>query len=90
MSTKPTINPQILDVSSLNAISLHLSERADSIHQFSLQDLIYDLRVASKVCDKLSSLRFRIGEIAEAALTQDPGATARDLRELLEPCEQEG
>jgi hypothetical protein len=90
MSTKPTIQPTILDIGTLNAISLRLSERAEQISQITLQDLALDLRLASRACDKLSSLRFRIAEIAEKALTQDGGATHRDLRALLECPGQEG
>jgi hypothetical protein len=72
------------NTSTLNAISLRLAERADQIQQVTLADLAHDIRLASQVCDKLASLRFRIGEIAEQALHQDGGATARDLRELLD------
>jgi hypothetical protein len=35
----------------------------------------------------MASLRLRIGEIAEQALHQDPGATARDLRAALAEAE---
>jgi hypothetical protein len=89
MPTKPTISPVILDYGTLTAISLRLSERAEQINQITLQDLSRDIRLAAQACDKLASLRFRIAEIAEMALTQDPGATARDLRELLDEPEVE-
>jgi hypothetical protein len=46
-----------------------------------------DIRVAARALDRLASLRFRIAEIAEAALTQAPAATRRDLLEALSAAE---
>jgi hypothetical protein len=77
--TKPTT---ILDIPTLNAIGARLFEHADAV----TQDIAADLRLAAVIAAKLASLRFRIAEIAEAALAHpewDRAAFARDLREAL-------
>jgi hypothetical protein len=38
-----------------------------------------DIRLSARVCSNFATLRFRVAEIAEAALTQHPAATRRDL-----------
>ncbi len=81
--TKPT-KPTVLDIETLHAIGARLYDRADQVTQVTLADLALDLRLAAKVCNKMADLRFRIAEIAEAALKQDGAATARDLRQLLD------
>ena len=82
--SKPVIT---LDVETLNGISARLSERADTIHQFSLDDLRRDLLIAAWCAELLAKIRFRIAEIAANALTHpnwDRAAFARDLRELID------
>jgi hypothetical protein len=46
-----------------------------------------DIRVASRVCYALCGLRFRVAEVAEMALSQDGGATRRDLLQALTDAE---
>jgi hypothetical protein len=89
--TKPTT---ILDIETLNAIAARLSERADSIHQFSLVELVADLKTAAGACRRLAEIRYQLTEIAANAMTHpnwDRAAFARDLRALIEPDDdQEG
>jgi len=75
--TKPTI----LDIETLNAISARLRDRADSVHQFSLAELIEDLRIAARCADLLGHIRFEVSEIAAKCLDED---AARELRDLIE------
>jgi hypothetical protein len=76
-----------LDIGTLNAISARLGDHADAITNAARKDVAADLRLAARIADKLASLQFRIAEIAEMALKQDPGATARDLRDALADAE---
>jgi hypothetical protein len=46
-----------------------------------------DLRTASRICNALCGLRFRVAEIAELALEQDGAATRRDLLQSLTDAE---
>jgi hypothetical protein len=55
-------------------------QRADDIHQFSLQDLIADLSIAAMVYTRFVDLRFELSAIAE---TRRDRSTARDLHDLL-------
>jgi hypothetical protein len=58
-----------------------LADRADAIHQFSLQDLNRDLRLASRCASLLAKIRFAIGEISEQTKDHD---TRLELRALLD------
>jgi hypothetical protein len=58
-----------------------LFDHADSITNVVRHDMEVDCRLAARVCGNMATLRFRIMEIAEAALTR-PGTTIR--RDLLE------
>ena len=77
--TKPTAI--VLDVETLHAISNRLADRADAIHQFSLQDLNYDLRLASRCAEVLAKLRFSLQELAEKTKDSD---TRLEIRGLLD------
>jgi hypothetical protein len=79
----------VFDIESLNAIGARLFEHADAI----TQDIAADLRLAASIAGKLASLRFRVAEIAQAALTHpgwDRAAFARDLRDALAAAEGGG
>ena len=71
----------LLDIETLNQVALRLEERASTIHQFSLMELVLDLRTAARCANILAHLRFELGEIA--GKTKDPD-TARELRDLLD------
>jgi hypothetical protein len=57
-----------LTIEELNAISVRLYDRAEQITQVSLHGLAEDIRMAARVCSKLASLHFRVGEIAETTM----------------------
>jgi hypothetical protein len=76
-STKPTIPP----VKTLNGISARLFDRADSIEQITLQDLVLDLRLAAMGYDRLAHVRVEISQIAAQSTDAH---TARELRDLLD------
>jgi hypothetical protein len=75
-----------LNIENLTLIGARLYDYADTI-ALALPDTAKDVRLAARACDKLAGLRFRVAEIAEMALTQDPGATARDLHDALADAE---
>jgi hypothetical protein len=75
----------VFNIETLNAIGARLFDHADVITNVGA-----DLRLAARIADKLASLRFRIAEIAEAALAHpewDRAAFARDLRSALQDAE---
>jgi hypothetical protein len=74
-------------IESLNTISAHLFEHADTITNAARRDVAADLRLAARACDKFASLRFEVAEIA--ATTKDPD-TARELRDALADAEARG
>jgi hypothetical protein len=76
--------PTIATSEQLRAISARLLDRAETINQVTLADLAKDIRVAAGVCSTMSSLRFRIMEIAEKALIHDGAAIRCDLLALLD------
>jgi hypothetical protein len=81
---KPTTT--VFDIESLNAIGARLFEHADAI----TQDIAADLQLAARIAGMLAGLRFRIAEIAQAALAHpewDRAAFARDLRDALAKAE---
>ena len=75
-----------LNIENLTLIGAKLFNFADSIALAS-PDTAKDARLAARAADKLASLRFRIAEIAEMSLTQDSGATHRDLNAALAEAE---
>lgn len=78
--------PALLNIETLTLIGARLYDYADTIAP-TLPDTARDVRMAARAVDKLASLRFRIGEIADMALSQDGAATARDLRDALNDAE---
>lgn len=54
----------ILDIETLNAIAARLLERAETIHQITLVELVLDLRLAARACELLAHVRFALGDIA--------------------------
>jgi hypothetical protein len=73
---KPTTE---LDIEVLNGLALRLSEQADAV--LARRDTAKDMRLASRVCDRLAHLRFEIGEIIGKCADQD---AVRELRDALE------
>jgi hypothetical protein len=69
----------VFNVETLNALGARLFDHADSITNPARHDIEVDCRLAARVCGNMASLRFRVGDIAEAALTQPGAATRRDL-----------
>jgi hypothetical protein len=69
----------VFNIENLAALAARLFDHADSITNPARYDIEVDCRLAARVCGNMASLRFRIGEIAEAALTQPGAATRRDL-----------
>ena len=82
-----TASPAILNTEMLTTIAAKLFEHSDNVKSVPWQDIALILRLAARLAEKTASLRFRVQEIAEMALTQDPGATARDLRDALNDAE---
>ena len=82
-----TASPAILNTEMLTTIAAKLFEHSDNVKSVPWQDIALNLRLAARLAEKNASLRFRVQEIAEMALTQDPGATARDLRDALNDAE---
>jgi hypothetical protein len=69
----------VFNIETLNALGARLFDHADSITNAARHDMEVDCRLAARVCGNMASLRFRIMEIAEHALTQAPAATRQDL-----------
>ena len=81
MGANENIKPTILDIETLNQIAGRLADRADAIHQFSLQELNLDLRLAARCAEVLARIRFALGEIAEKTKDHD---TRLEIRGLLD------
>jgi hypothetical protein len=81
MGSTPKPTAITLDIETLNVISGRLSERADTIRQVTLVDLVQDIRIAARACELLARIRFRLGELA--ADTED-GTTRTAIHELLD------
>jgi hypothetical protein len=75
------------NIETLNALGARLYDHADSITNVAAHEMEIDIRLAARVCSNLATLRFRVAEIAEAALTHAPGATRRDLIDALADAE---
>jgi hypothetical protein len=73
----------VLNIETLNALGARSYDHADSITNPARHDIEVDCQFAAGVCGNMASLRFRVGEIAEAALTQPGAATRRDLLQAL-------
>jgi hypothetical protein len=79
------------DPATPNALAVRLNQRADDVHQFSLQELANDLRRAAATAVLLADYQTRIREIAADALNRpswDWAAFARDLKEMLDDGEE--
>jgi hypothetical protein len=77
----------VFTIETLNALGGRLFDHADSITNPARHDIEIDCRLAARVCGNMASLRFRAGEIAEAALTQPGAAIRRDLLHALADAE---
>ena len=76
---KPTVIT--LDIETLNTVALRLDERADTIRQVTLADLVADIRIAARACGLLAHIRFALGDLAEKTKDHD---TRLELRGLLD------
>jgi hypothetical protein len=77
----------VFDYGTLSALGARLFDHADSITNVARHDMEVDVRLAARVCGNMATLRFRVGEIAEAALTQPGPAIHRDLLAALADAE---
>jgi hypothetical protein len=75
--------PITFTITFLTSFGARLIDHADSITDFRKHEMERDLRTASRVCNALCGLRFRVAEIAELALEQDGAVTRRDLLQSL-------
>jgi hypothetical protein len=66
-------------IETLSALGARLFDHADSITNPARHDMEVDCRLAARALSNFATLRFRIEEIAEAALTQAGAAIRRDL-----------
>jgi hypothetical protein len=84
-------NPTLkFDYANLTTLSGRLSRRADDIVMIGAQEIADDLRVAGRMASKFAAFRFRVGEIADAAVVNpewDRATFARDLRDALADAE---
>jgi hypothetical protein len=69
----------IFDYETLTRLAASLYDHGDSITNVAAHQMEIDIRLAARALSNFATLRFRIAEIAEQALTQDAGATRRDL-----------
>jgi hypothetical protein len=68
----------VFTTETLNALGARLFDHADSITNPARHDMEVDCRLAARALSNFATLRFRIGEMAEAALhsrVQLPGVT---------------
>jgi hypothetical protein len=56
----------VFTIETLNALGARLLDHADSITNVARHDMEVDVRLAARVCSNMATLRFRIGEIADA------------------------
>jgi hypothetical protein len=77
----------VFNIETLNALGARLYDHADSITNVAAHEMELDIRLAARVCSNFATLRFRVAEIAEMALTQDGAATRRDLLDALADAE---
>jgi predicted DNA-binding protein with PD1-like motif len=83
MGPKETSKPTVitLDIETLNTVALRLDERADTIRQVTLVELVADIRIAARACGLLAHIRFALGEISEKTKDHD---TRLEIRGLLD------
>ena len=74
-----------LNAEEINKIAVRLGERADQITMITSQDLALDLRLASRICDKLTHIRAEVAQIAGRCTDKD---AARELRDMLDDAER--
>jgi hypothetical protein len=72
------------DAATLAALCTRLHDHADSIVNVAAHEMEMDVRQAARAFALFATLKFRIAEIAEVALSQAGPATARDLRQALD------
>jgi hypothetical protein len=77
----------VFDYEMLTKLAASLYEHGDSITNVAAHQMEIDIRLAARAISNFATLRFRIAEIAEAALAQDPAATRRDLLDALADAE---
>jgi hypothetical protein len=77
----------VFNIETLNALGARLFDHADSITNPARHDMEVDCRLAARALSNFATLRFRVVEIAEAALTQAGAATRRDLLDALADAE---
>jgi hypothetical protein len=77
----------VFDIETLSALGARLYDHADSITNVARHDMEQDIRLAGRAISNLATLRFRVAEIAGAALTQAPAATRLDLLDALADAE---
>jgi hypothetical protein len=69
----------IFNYGTLTQLATRLFDHADSITNRTRHDMEADCRLAARAISNMATLRFRVAEIAEAALTQPGAAIRRDL-----------
>jgi hypothetical protein len=77
----------VFDYETLTKLGARLFDHADSITNPAAHEMEIDIRLAAQVCSNLATLRFRVAEIAEAALTQAGAAIRRDMLDALADAE---
>jgi hypothetical protein len=73
----------------LTAIAGRLSRHSDDIVNVARLDIADDLRMAARMAHRFASLKFRVLEVAEAALHQDGAAIHRDLKDAVADSERD-
>jgi hypothetical protein len=73
----------IFDYETLTKLGARLFDHADRITSVAAHEMEVDIRSAARVCSNLATLRFRIAEIADRALTQAGAAIRRDLLDAI-------
>jgi hypothetical protein len=68
----------VFTIEALSALAARLFDHAESITNPARHDMEVDCRLAARALSNFATLRFRVGEIAEA-LTQPGAAIRRDL-----------
>ena len=83
MAAADVTKPDLLDIEDLKGIAARLRSRAN---EFIIKDVSFDLRLAASCAEGLSSLRFRILDLATKAMAhpETTATIADDLFALLE------
>jgi hypothetical protein len=74
----------VFNAETLAALCARLHDHADGIVNVAAHEMETDIRQATRALALFATLKFRIAEIAEMALTQAGPAIARDLRQALD------